>query len=290
LATDIILLGLLAMAYNFAFGQAGMVSFGHGIFFGVSAYVAGILMVLWRPSIWCLIPGIAAGAGLAFIVGWICFKRIDPRAHPVYGMVFFVLITIAFTYIVYYIFLSPLKHYSGGEQGLTGIGRELNIIGPWSISLRSRFTVHLFVTLFAVASILTIRALIRSSLGRLARAIKENELRVMFLGFNTFRSRVLIFTISGFFSAVAGALYLVRLGFVGLEVFSIFFVGDVLVMCLIGGRTSIYGPLVGAAIFVAMKDFISGYTNAWMLIVSVILVAIVMFLPNGILQTGRRLR
>jgi branched-chain amino acid transport system permease protein len=112
----------------------------------------------------------------------------------------------------------------------------------------------------------------------------------MFLGFNTFRSRVLIFTISGFFSAVAGALYLVRLGFVGLEVFSIFFVGDVLVMCLIGGRTSIYGPLVGAAIFVAMKDFISGYTNAWMLIVSVILVAIVMFLPNGILQTGRRLR
>ena len=287
LVTDVIIFGLFAMAYNLAFGHIGTVSFGHGIFFGVSAYVEGILVVFWQPSIWCLLLGIAAGTLLAFIVGWICFKRIDPRMHPVYGMVFFVLITIAFTYITYYIFLSPLRGFSGGEEGLTDLGRQLSVVGPFALSLNAPITVHVFISVVAIACILSMRWMIRSSLGSLAHAIKENELRVMFLGYNTFRSKVLIFTLSGFFTSVSGVLYLVRLGFVGLEVFSLIFAGDALVMCLIGGRTSVYGPLLGGAIYVAMKHVISNYTNAWMLIVAAVLVAIVMFFPNGILKGGR---
>jgi len=112
----------------------------------------------------------------------------------------------------------------------------------------------------------------------------------MFLGYDTFWAKVLIFTISGFFSAVAGTLYLIRLGFVCLEVFSLLFVGDALLICLIGGRETVYGPLLGAAIYVAMKDYVSHYTNMWMLIVAVILIALVIFLPDGILQIGLRLR
>lgn len=290
LPTDIIIFGLFAMAYNLTFGHTGMVSMGHGIFFGVSAYVGGMLIVFWQPTIWCLLPGIVAGTTLAFIVGYICFKRMDPQRHPIYGLIFLVLITLAFMSIVYYIFLSPLRDFSGGEQGLTGLSRQLKVMGDVSISFRSPMTIHVFVSAVAIISILVMRWIIHSSLGNLVHAIKGNELRVIFLGYRTFWVKVLIFTISGFFSAVAGALYQIRLGFVGLEVFSLLFVGDALLICLIGGRNTVYGPLLGAAIYITMKDYVSYYTGIWMLIVSVVLVTLVIFLPDGILQIGERFK
>jgi branched-chain amino acid transport system permease protein len=289
LPSDIIVFGVFAMAYNFAFGHTGIISMGHGIFFGVSAYLGGMLIIFWQPSIWCMLPAIAAGTILAFIVGYVCFKRTDPKMHPIHTLVFLVLITLAFTSILYYIFLSPLKNISGGEQGLTGVSRQLNVIGDLAIDLRSPLTTHVFVSVIAIISILVMRWIIHSSLGNLAHAIKGNELRVIFLGYDTFWSKVLIFTISGFFTAVAGALYLIRLGFVGLEVFSLLFVGDALLICLMGGRNTVYGPLIGAAIYVAMKDYVSYYTDMWMLIVAVILVTIVIVIPEGILQIGGRL-
>jgi branched-chain amino acid transport system permease protein len=288
--TDIIILGLFAMAYNLSFGHMGVVSLGHGIFFGVTAYVFGMLLLLWKPSIWCMMPAVASGTALAFIVAYVCFKRMDPKMHPMYGLVFLVLITLAFTTIVYYIVQSPLKAYSGGEQGLAGISRDLTVLGSLSLSFQSPLATHLFVSSVAVVCVLAMRGIIHSSLGNLAHGIKGSELRVMFLGYDTFWAKVLIFTISGFFSAVAGTLYLIRLGFVGLEVFSLLFVGDALLICLIGGRETVYGPLLGAAIYVAMKDYVSHYTNMWMLIVAVILIALVIFLPDGILQIGLRLR
>ena len=290
LPTDIIVFGLFAMAFNLTFGHTGILSLGHGIFFGLSAYISGILMVFWQPSIWCLLPAIAIGTILAFIVAYVCFKRVDPRDHPMYGSIFVVLITLAFLNIVYYVFLSPLKRLTGGEMGLTGISRQLNVIGDLSISFLSSTTVHVFVCVIAIISILVMRGIIHSSLGNLVHAIKGNELRVMFLGYETFWNKVLIFTISGFFSAVAGSLYLIRLGFVGLEVFSFFLVGDAVLVCMIGGRNTVYGPLIGAAIFVTMKDYFSYYTDMWMLIVAAVLVAFVIFLPEGILKAGEKLR
>jgi branched-chain amino acid transport system permease protein len=283
LATDIVVFGLFAMAYNLTLGHTGLLSMGHSVFLGLSAYVGGMLIVFWQPTIWCLIPAVLAGTLVAFLVACVCFKRMDARMPPMYGLVFLVLITVAFTNIAYYLFVSPLKAWSGGEQGLTGINRELSVFPGVSISFLSPLATHIFVCAVAVACMLAMRGIIRSRLGNLAHAIKGNELRVMFLGHNTFRLKVLIFTISGFFSSVAGALYMIRLGFAGLEIFSLIFVSEAVIMSLIGGRNTVYGPLLGAAIFVSMKHYVSRYTGSWMLIIAMSLVALVLFLPEGIL-------
>ena len=288
--TDMLILGMFAMAYNLVFGHTGLVSLGHSMFLGLAAYASGMLIVFWQPSVWCLIPAILAGTLLAFCIGCICFKRMDAQMHPAYALIFFVLVTMAFTSITYYLFVSPLKKWSGGEQGLTGISRQLTVFGDVSISFLSPVTMHLFVSVIAITSILLMRFIIRSRLGNLAHAIKSNELRVVFLGHNTYWIKVLIFTISGFFSSVAGALYMIRLGFAGLEIFSFVFVGEAVMMCLIGGRSTVYGPLVGAVVYEAMKHYGSRYTGHWMLVVAVILVAMVMFMPEGLLHIRQRAR
>jgi branched-chain amino acid transport system permease protein len=121
-----------------------------------------------------------------------------------------------------------------------------------------------------------------SPAGLIMRAVRENEIRVGFLGYNTFRFKLLVYTLTAFVASVAGALYLLRSGFISVDVFDFKFTSELVVICLLGGRNAFFGPMVGTAIFLILKDVISSYTASWGLFLALVLIFSVLYLPGGV--------
>ena len=140
----------------------------------------------------------------------------------------------------------------------------------------------LIVGVVALLTIAWLRRIASSPAGMIMRAIRENEVRVGFLGYNTFRFKLLVYTISGFVASIAGSLYLLRSGFISVDVFDFSFTSELVVICLLGGRNAFFGPMVGTAIFLILKDVISSYTSSWALFLAVVLILSVLYLPGGV--------
>jgi len=121
-----------------------------------------------------------------------------------------------------------------------------------------------------------------SPAGMIMKAIRENEMRVSFLGYNTFRFKLLIYVLSAFVASVAGCLYLFRSGFISTDPFDFTFTSELVVICVLGGRNAFFGPLIGTLIFLTLKDLISSYTASWSLVLAVVLIFSVLYLPNGL--------
>jgi branched-chain amino acid transport system permease protein len=283
LVEDIIVWSLFAIGYNLAFGFTGMVSLGHGVFFGVSAFTVGILSLFWQRSIVTIPIGIAVGTATAFIVGYVSLKRARVDVHKALRIAYLVLISIAASYVTMYIFLNPLAKYSGAEMGLLGFpDQPLHVIGNLKVDLKSHHQTFLIVGVVALLMIGWLHRIASSPAGTIMRAIRENEVRVGFLGYNTFRFKLLVYTISGFVASVAGCLYLLRSGFISVDVYDFSFTSELVVICLLGGRNAFFGPMVGAAIFLILKDVISSYTASWALFLALVLILSVLYLPGGV--------
>jgi branched-chain amino acid transport system permease protein len=182
-----------------------------------------------------------------------------------------------------YIFLNPLAKYSGAEMGLLGFpDHPMHVIGDLNINLKSHDQIYVIVGIVALIMIAWLHRIASSPAGMIMRAIRENEVRVGFLGYNTFRFKLLIYTISGFVASVAGSLYLLRSGFISVDVYDFSFTSELVVICLLGGRNSFFGPLVGTAIFLILKDVISAYTASWALFLAIVLILSVLYLPGGV--------
>jgi branched-chain amino acid transport system permease protein len=183
----------------------------------------------------------------------------------------------------YFLVWSPLSKITGGSDGLLAIPTPpLQIPGLFSISLDSPYRLYFFImVVFLICGIL-IKKIIQSPFGRVILGIRENELRVSFLGYDTFRFRLICFTLSGFFGGVAGSLYPIRMNYVGLDSFHWMLSGEIIIMCLIGGMRTLWGPLVGSIIFLSFKDLISSYTQEWMGFIAAIVIGLVLFLPMGV--------
>ena len=283
LVEDIIVWSLFTIGFNLAFGFTGMVSLGHGVFFGVSAFTVGILSLFWTRSIITIPIGIAVGTFTGYIVGYVSLKRARVDVHKALRIAYLVLISIAASYVTMYIFLSPLAKYSGAEMGLLGFpDQPMQVIGDIKIDLKSHYQIYLIVGCVALITIAWLHRLASSPAGVIMRAVRENEVRVGFLGYNTFRFKLLVYTISGFVASVAGCLYLLRSGFISVDVFDFSFTSELVVICLLGGRNAFFGPLVGTAIFMILKDVISSYTASWALFLAVVLILSVLYLPGGV--------
>ncbi len=283
LVEDIIVWSLFTIGFNLAFGFTGMVSLGHGVFFGVSAFTVGILSLFWHRSIVTLPIGVAMGTLTGFVVGYISLKRARVDVHKALRIAYLVLISIAASYVTMYIFLNPLAKYSGAEMGLLGFpDQPMHVMGDLSIDLKSHNQIYVIVGIVTLIVIAWLHRIALSPAGMIMRAIRENEVRVGFLGYNTFRFKLLIYTISGFVASVAGGLYLLRSGFISVDVYDFSFTSELVVICLLGGRNSFFGPMVGTAIFLILKDVISAYTASWALFLAVVLILSVLYLPGGI--------
>jgi branched-chain amino acid transport system permease protein len=275
LASRVLIFGLAAMGLNFLLGFTGVMSFGHAAYFGLGVYGAGLtLRYLSNSTPLAMLNGILLGTLGAAIFGALIVRRKG---------VYFAMLTIAFGQICYYIAYS-WNDFTGGYDGLRGFQRQP--IGP--INIQDGLTFYYFVLVIFAVCVVAMALLLRSPFGRSLIAIRENQRRALFLGIPVEFHVWLSFTISAFFTSVAGALYALLNNFADPSSLNYVISGDIVIMAVMGGMRSFWGPLIGAAVFVVLQDYISSMTVNWMSWIGLIFVVVVLFFPRGILGFIRR--
>jgi branched-chain amino acid transport system permease protein len=177
---------------------------------------------------------------------------------------------------------------TGGEPGLRNIPQpRLELPGLFSVNIYTPLRFYYFVFGFVVFSLLILNRILESPFGKVLQGIRENEKRARALGYNTSRIKWLSFILSGTFCGLAGALHTLYINFVGLEQLYWETSGKILLMTLLGGPGTFFGPFIGAGLFLYLEDIISGFTKYWMIVLGPIFVLCVMFFPQGIWGTIR---
>jgi branched-chain amino acid transport system permease protein len=279
LGTRVLVLGLAAMSVNFLLGFTGVLSFGHAAYFGLGAYGAGLSLKYLAPSTsMSLLMGMLLGGLAGAILGTLIVRRRG---------VYFAMVTIAFGQVFYYIAFQ-WSSLTGGDDGLRGFSRQPLDLGFFSIDILSNANNFYYFVLFCFAIIVAVMAFIlRSPFGRTMLAIRENERRARFLGIPVERHIWIAFTLSCFFMGFAGALYALLNNFADPKGLHFSQSGDFVMMAVMGGMRSFWGPLLGAAVFVVLQDYLSSITVNWMSFVGLLFVLVVLFFPRGLLGVVR---
>jgi branched-chain amino acid transport system permease protein len=275
LAGRVLVLGLAAMSFNLLLGFTGVMSFGHAAYFGLGAYGAGLTLKFVAASTpLAIVAGTLLGGVLGTLFGLLIVQRRG---------VYFAMVTVAFGQIAFYIAYS-WDSLTGGYDGLRGFGRApLNLgIGTLDIANNPTLFYYFLLAVFAVATAGQ-AAILASPFGRTLVAIRENERRARFLGIPIERHIWLSFSISCCFTALAGSLYALLNNFADPMGLHYSLSGEIVIMTVMGGMRSFWGPLIGAALFVVLQDYISSMTVNWMSFVGMIFVAVVLFFPRGLL-------
>jgi branched-chain amino acid transport system permease protein len=273
-ATRILIYAMAAASLNLVLGYGGMVSFGHAAFFGAGAYIVGILAAEGVTSLWLAWPlAIAVAALAAAAIG-----AVSLRTRGVY----FIMITLAFAQMMYYVFVS-LKAY-GGDDGLSLPGRSTGL----GVNL-SNDVLWYYLVLAELAGVLyLLHRLVHSRFGRVIEAIRENETRATAVGYPVYRYKLVCFVISGAIAGLAGALIANQTSYVGPALLHWVQSGTLMIMVILGGVGRFWGGPVGAGVLLALEELFSGspllgaYSLHWQLPVGVILLAVVLFAPQGI--------
>lgn len=280
LGTRVVILGLAAMSLNFLLGYTGVLSFGHAAYFGLGAYGAGLMLRYLYPSTGlAIIFGVALGTFAAAIIG--------PMIIRLRG-VYFAMVTIAFGQVFYFIAFR-WHSVTGGDDGLTGWSRLPIDLGFTTLDIQgnSRLFYYFVLAIFAIA-VAVMAWVLRSPFGHTLIAIRENERRARFLGIPIDRHIWISWTISCAFVSLAGALYALLNNFVDPRALYWTQSGDFVIMAVLGGMRSFWGPMIGAAIFVVLQDYLSSQTENWMSFVGLFFVLIVLFFPRGVLGALKR--
>jgi branched-chain amino acid transport system permease protein len=273
--TEIMIWGIFAMGFNILLGGTGILSFGHAAFFGLSAYVTGLLIARDHFPLVLVIPAAAVAAWIAaYVIGALIIRKRG---------IYFAMLTIAFGQMFYFI-ASQWNSLTGGQDGLTGFTRSTFL----GFDIRSEETFFYFVFVFFLLTLLLVRGLMNSSIGKTLVAIRENMHRAEFLGIDVKKYQHFAFFVSATFSGLAGALYALLLNFAFPEMLHWKTSGDAVLMSVIGGMHAFFGPLLGAGIFVFLRDIISTYTSHWALPLGAIFVVFVLFFQKGILGIFER--
>ena len=280
--TRVLVLGLGAMSVNFLLGYTGVLSFGHAAWFGLGAYGCGLTLkfiALSTPL------GLLAGTLVAGVAGAILGALMAHRRG-----VYFAMVTIAFGQVFYYIAFQ-WSSLTGGDDGLRGFSRQPLDLGLFQIDILHNATNFYFFVLFCFAAAVGLMVfLLRSPFGRTLIAIRENERRARFLGIPVSRHIWIAFTLSCFFMGFAGSLYSLVNNFADPGGLHYSLSGDFVIMAVMGGMRTFWGPLLGAAVFVVLQDYISSFTVNWMSFIGLLIVLIVLFFPRGILGLVRQRR
>jgi branched-chain amino acid transport system permease protein len=281
LATRTAILALAALGLNLALGLGGLVSFGHAAFFGIGGYAAGILAThgfsgepmlfgwpgtVQMPVIW-LVAVLAAGI-VALAIGAISLRT---------SGVYFIMITLAFAQMVYYFAVSWPAY--GGEDGLSILVRN-QFPGANTMRPLTFFLINYAVLIAGIALFSTIRG---SRFGSALQAARQNETRVATVGINPFRIRLTAFVLSAMITALAGALYADLNRFVSPSMLSWHMSGELIVLIILGGVGRLFGPIAGAALYVAFEFALGGLTEYWQFFLGLILLCVVLFARGGLL-------
>lgn len=269
---------LFACAFNLLLGYTGLLSFGHAAFFGGAAYIAGHVIKVWGFSpLMGIIAGMLFAAALGYVIGALAIRRQG---------IYFAMITLALAQIVY--FLALQLPFTGGENGLQGIPRG-HLLG--FIDLNQSLNMYYFVAAVFMAGFWVIYRAIHSPFGQVLQAIRENEPRALSLGYNVDRFKLMAFVLSAALAGLAGGTKAVVFQFASLTDAHWQTSGEVVLMTLLGGMGTIFGPIVGAFTVVTLQHELSGIGSWVQVVIGVIFIACVLAFRRGVIgELARFLR
>lgn len=270
LATELLLLGLWAVSLNILIGFAGLVSFGHAAFFGLGVYTCGLLAAKFGISLGpALLAGVAASALTALLVGAVIVRL---------SGIAFALVTLAFSMML---FTTVWRwKFTGGDDGLS-VPRPPFRFFSWSYDFDGSASMFYLVVVVVALTYLALRRFVASPVGGALQAIRQNAVRAESVGIDVRRHKLIAFVVSGTVAGLAGSLYIIFRGFAAPDLLHWSSSGQVLLMTILGGTGTLYGPFIGAAVFVALQEILSSYTKYWMLPLGILFILAVRYLHGG---------
>lgn len=276
LAVNILIFGLFAVGFNLLFGYTGMLSFGHAAFLGVGSYITGIAIVHGGAHwLFAIALGVIASAVVGLLIGFLAI-----RTRGIY----FSMVTLALGQIVYYAFYKA-ERWTGGENGLRGIKVPALDFAGYRFDFNDPVTKYYVIFVFVAVALWLVSRILASPFGAVIEAIRENEKRAAACGYDVARSKLLVFVLSATLCGLAGALRALHLSIVPIDSLHYLQSGQAVMMCLLGGMGTFFGPFVGAAVFLYLEDVVTNITRHWMAVVGAIFMVFVLFFPRGIWGT-----
>ena len=297
LATQILIVGIASIGFNILLGYAGLLSYGQAMFYGVGSYMALLTVSRFfpdHPNFWlALFLAVAFVTLMALLIGMLVVR--------LYG-IYFALLTLAFAQMFFFI-VFKWRDLTQGDDGLQGITSPSLGLGPWSIDLTGSFPaldlgpfgnlseVHYWYAFVAVVVLLVLaftRTLVRSEFGEVLAAVRDNEERSTFIGFDPRRYKLAAFVIAGALTGLSGALRGLYETSTAPDSLTVDTSGSFVIFTVVGGVKTLFGPLLGTGLVMYLQNVISAKTDTWRLIEGIIFVLVIVFLPGGILGTLRR--
>lgn len=274
LMTEIIIMSLFAMSFDLIYGFTGMLSLGHATFFGSGSYIFTLSILHWQTNLWIsLFLAIIGSAIIAWIIGFFAVRARGTN---------FIVITIIFSLVIFYLSFY-YKSITGGDDGLPVQTPDL-LLGFLRISIHENPMANYYLVLIIVSlSYLFYWRLIASPMGRLFLAIKSNEERTWYIGFNTLKYRLISFVVSGMFSGLAGALYTMTTHYSNNKLLHWTTSVDVVVWTIVGGAGTLIGPILGTCLFTFFREFISFHFKQYPIAIGIVLILFIIFVPQGLL-------
>ncbi|MEK8047431.1 branched-chain amino acid ABC transporter permease [Ideonella margarita] len=277
LASRILIFALAATSLNLILGFGGMVSFGHAAFVGLGAYTVGVLMTHGVMSAWVAWP---AAFGVAALAAWLV-GAVSLRTRGVY----FIMITLAFAQMLYYLAVS-LKTW-GGDDGLSLPGRSSLAPLP-GLDLANDTTFYYVVLAVCAGAMVLLWRLLNARFGHTLQAIRDNDTRMAAVGFHTRRYQHIAFTLAGGVAGLAGALLANQSGFVSPALMQWQQSGMLMIMVILGGVGHLWGGVIGAVVFLLLEEVLGHYTMHWPFFLGAALLAVVLVASNGLMSLMKR--
>ena len=274
LAFDALLFGAIAMSLDLLMGYTGLVSFGHAAFYGLGAYATAIAMTRGYTSVWaCLAFAIVVVGIYAVIVAYFATARRG---------IYFALLTLIFAEVVYTFF--RYTQTFGGSDGIQGLPDAYLLPG---VPIETAIQKYYLVLAYLAVAYVICRVLVASHFGRVLVAIRENEDRARFLGYDVQRYKMAVCVISALLTGLGGAIYPMRSAFATPDLMLWTESGEFIISVMIGGIGTLVGPIIGGAFFTILRDKVSSVVSWYFIIIGVVLIAIVLFMPRGLLGLQR---
>jgi branched-chain amino acid transport system permease protein len=276
LAFDALLFGAVAMSLDLLMGYTGLVSFGHAAFFGLGAYASAVLLERGVTSLWACL-------GVAFVVVGLYALVVSYFATARRG-IYFALLTLIFAEVVFTFF--RYTQTFGGSDGIQGVPPPTLAPG---LAIDTPLKNYYLVVAFLLGAYVVCRVLVTSHFGRVLVAIRENEDRARFLGYNVQRYKMVVCLISALLTGLGGALYPGRSAFATPDLMLWTVSGELIIMVMIGGLGTLTGPILGGVFFVVLQEKVSSYVSWYFIVIGLVLIFIVLFMPKGLLGFRRML-
>jgi branched-chain amino acid transport system permease protein len=279
-STEILIWGLLAMSSDILIGYTGMISFGHSAFFGLGIYgTAAALLLVGPPNLFlAILFGLVASGLVAAVVAYFSTRLRD---------IYFAITTLIFSQI-FYVLIFTWTSVTGGENGLTFTRPGIGIPGLYVVRFTPE-TMHWFVLAVVAGSYLLLRRITQSPFGTVLQSIRENEARTRAIGYHVEHYKIVSVMLSGLFAGLAGVLYALQNQFAAPDFVFFLVSGETVIFNVMGGIGTLVGPIVGAGFFLLLREALSRFFTEYYLIpVGIIFIAMVIFMPQGLLGFMRR--